>query len=514
MTEKITSTAPKAIVITAAKAGRREWLGLSILILPTLLIAIDMTVTYLSIPAISAALRPTSAELLWITDIFGFVEAGLLIVMGNLGDRIGVKKLLLTGGAAFAIASTIAAFSGSAVTLIIARAMLGMAGSTILTSVLSLIRNMFHNDVERTFAMGLYTTTFSLGTMLGPVVGGLLLTYFWWGAVFLVAVPIIAILLIAGPVLLPEFKDSKAGNLDLTSAGLLIAASLCTIYGIKQTAQNGAGWVSSLFIVAGIVTGITFYRRQKGLSHPLIDLSLFRKAKFNAALAALFVALFSWAGISIFTGQYLQLIAGLDPLTAGLWTIPGAASSILTCMLAPFAVKRIQRGHLMTAGLLILAVGMGLIGLVTIHSFALLIVAIILISAGCGVTVTLGIDMVIAGAAPERAGAAAGVAQTSTTFGGSMGIALLGSVWTVLYRSKLSTVIAGNISQQDKGAAQSTLGGAIAVAKKLHDRAGDLLMHDAREAFVHSLNGTAAVCSGVIILVAVVAAVNFRKTAG
>jgi MFS transporter, DHA2 family, multidrug resistance protein len=496
---------------SAPKAGRREWIGLVILILPTLLISIDMTVTYLAIPAISAALKPTSAELLWITDIYGFMEAGLLIVMGTLGDRIGLRKLLLTGGAAFAIASALAAFSGSAIMLIVARAVLGIAGATILPTVLSLIRNMFHHDVQRTFAMGLYTTCFSSGTMLGPMIGGFLLTRFWWGSVFLVAVPIILLLLIMAPAFLPEFKDTKAGKLDLTSAALIIAASLCTIYGIKQTAQNGAGLVSSLFFFAGIGTGIIFYRRQRTLRDPLIDLSLFQKANFNAALVALLVALFSWAGISFFTGQYLQLVSGLDPFTAGLWTIPAAAGSIISCMLAPHAVKRISRGYLITAGLIILAVGIGLIALVTVQSFALLIAATILMSAGCGITVTLGIDMVIASAPPERAGAAAGISETSTAFGASLGIALLGSMWTALYRSKITAAIPGNLSRQETETAHNTLGGAIAVARKLNSQAGETLMNQGREAFVHSLNDTTAVCAGIIFIVAVLVALNLRK---
>src|ERR1700722_206102 len=321
------------------KATGREWIGLSILILPTLIVSMDMTVTYLALPVLSAALRPTSAELLWITDIFGFFDAGLLIVMGSLGDRIGLKKLLLTGASAFTAASVLAAFAPSAFWLIVARAVMGIAGATLLPTVLSLIRNMFHNDVQRTFAMGLYTTCFSSGTMLGPIIGGFLLSHFWWGSIFLLPVPLILIMLFAAPALLPEFKDPHAKSLDLFSAGLLISATLLAIFGIKQIAQNGWGVLPLVCILAGIVIAFLFVRRQKSLTDPLIDLSLFKQHGFPVALMALFIGLFAWSGIFLFVGQYLQSVLGLSSFSAGLWMLPGALGSVILCMLAPVAIK-------------------------------------------------------------------------------------------------------------------------------------------------------------------------------
>jgi DHA2 family multidrug resistance protein-like MFS transporter len=504
---------PETNVTPVQKATRREWIGLAILTLPTLLISIDMTVTYLALPAISAALKPTSTELLWITDIYGFLEAGLLIVMGSLGDRIGLRKILMTGGSAFAIASALAAFSTSPLMLIAARAILGIAGATILPTVLSLIRNMFHDNVQRTFAMGLYTTCFSSGTMLGPVLGGLLLSHFWWGSVFLVAIPIMLLLLCLAPALLPEFKDAKAEKLDLASAVLLITASLATIFGIKQTAQNGVAVLPALFVVAGIVLGVIFYRRQQKLAHPLVDLGLFRKTNFNTALLALLVGLFSWAGIFLFTGQYLQLVTSLNPFKAGLWTMPSAIGSIALCMLAPVLVKKIKRGYIMAAGLLILAAGIGLLAFVHTNSFPLLIVATVLMSGGCGLTVTLGIDTVVASAPPEKAGAAAGISETSTGFGGAAGIALLGSLWTALYRSKIAPTMPANLTPQQGEDIRGTLGGAIDVAKKLPGNTGASLINNAQAAFVQSLNVTAIACAALVLVVAVLVAARLRKIA-
>ncbi len=490
------------------KATRREWIGLLILVLPTLLVSMDMTVTYLALPVLSAALKPTSAELLWITDIFGFLEAGLLVVMGALGDRIGLRKLLISGAFAFTLASVFAAFSPTPFWLIIARAVMGIAGATLLPTVLSLIRNMFHDDGERTFAMGLYTTCFSAGTVLGPVIGGFLLSHFWWGSIFLMPVPIILILLVTAPALLPEFKDPDAKALDFSSAILLIAATLSVIFGVKQMAQNGFSWLPLLFIVVGSGLATLFLRRQKLLTHPLIDLNLFRISGFSVALAALFIGLFSWSGIFLFVGQYLQSVLGLNSFKAGLWMLPGAMGSILFCMLAPVAVRRFSRGKMIVAGLTTLAIGTALLALLTTSSLLLLVIATFLMSAGCGLTVTLGIDMVVSSAPPNKAGAAAGISETSTAFGGSFGVAILGSIYTALYRGNMAANMPAGINSGDADTALSTIGSASAIANKLHNVG---LLNQAREAFVHSLHITAAICALIIAATVIVVAVKNEK---
>jgi DHA2 family multidrug resistance protein-like MFS transporter len=364
---------------------------------------------------------------------------------------------------------------------------------------------MFHNDTERTLAMGLYTTCFSAGTMLGPIIGGFLLSHFHWGSIFLMPVPLILLLLFTAPFFLPEFKDQQSGKLDYLSAILLIAATLPVIFGIKQMAQNGLNLLPLAGIAAGCGIAIWFVRRQKLLSHPLIDLDLFRKSGFNAALAALFIGLFSWSGMFLFVGQYLQAVAGLSSFSAGLWMLPGALGSILLCMLAPVIVGRYSRGKVITTGLIVLAIGIGMLGFLNVNALPLLVVSIFLMSGGCGLTVTLGIDMVVAAAPPNKAGAAAGISETSTAFGGALGVALLGSTWTAFYRSNMSKTASGT------EAARNTIGGAVSEAGKLHNLT---LLNDAKEAFVHSLNITAVICAIIVIATAAVVAAKFKNTAG
>ncbi len=263
-------------VVSTRRAGRREWIGLAVLALPCLLYAMDLTVLNLAVPHLSADLRPSSTQLLWIVDIYGFLVAGSLVTMGTLGDRIGRRRLLLIGAAAFGAASLVAAWSTSAEMLIAARALLGLAGATVAPSTLSLIRNMFLDPRQRTVAISVWITSFSVGGAIGPLLGGVLLQWFWWGSVFLLAVPVMALLLVLGPLLLPEFRDPQPGRLDLPSAALSVAAVLAVIYGLKQLAQDGLGWPPALSILAGLAVGVVFVRRQHRLADPLLDLRLFR----------------------------------------------------------------------------------------------------------------------------------------------------------------------------------------------------------------------------------------------
>jgi len=483
------------------KATRREWMALAILILPTLIVSMDMNVTYLALPVLSAALKPTSAELLWITDIYGFLEAGLLIVMGSLGDKFGIRKMLLLGATAFSVSSVFAVFAPSAFWLIIARAVMGIGGAAILPAVISLIRNMFRDDHQRTFAVGMYTTAFSAGSMIGPVAGGFLLYHFWWGSIFLMPVPLILLLLFTAPVLLPEFKNNSAHPFDLFSAGLLIASALLTIFGIKQIAQNGFTLPYVVSIIAGITLGFIFIRRQKILPEPLIDLQLFGNPVFRIAIAALFIVLFDCCGMALFSGQYLQSVIGLNTFQAGLWLLPGPIGSVILCLLAPVAAKHFERTTIIAAGLTTMALSVLIFVFIGMHDIILLGIANFLMTAGGAVTVTIGIDTVVASAPHHKAGAAAGISETSTGFGGALGVAILGSIWTALYRGKMMPFA----SPTDE--ARNTIGGAIAEAKRLNNIS--LLTH-AKDAFVSSMHVTAGVCAAIIAVV-IVFVVSMRR---
>ena len=473
--------------LTSTRAGRREWLGLAILMLPTLLISMDLTVLHLAVPSLSETLQPTSAQLLWITDIYGFMIAGSLITMGTLGDRIGRRRVLLSGAAAFSVASILAAFSTSAGMLIAARALLGVAGATLMPSTMSLIRNMFLDPNQRTVAIGIWVSGFSVGSAVGPLVGGFLLEHFWWGSVFLLGVPVMVVLLIAGSLLLPEFKDPHPGRFDLLSAALSLLAVLLVIYGLKQVVAEGLGWLPVLSVVAGLVAGIVFVRRQRRLEDPLIDLRLFQVPAFSASLATYTLGIFFGFGLFLFIAQYLQLVLGLSPLQAGLWSAPGSLVFILGSNLAPVVVRRIRPALLVAGGLVVAASGLFLITQIGLDSLASVVVGNVLMSLGFGFTFTLTVDLVIAAAPPERAGAASAMAETGAELGGALGLALLGSLGMAVYRSQLAASLPAGIAPEVAHAAQETLGGAIAAAGHLGDPMGTALIDAARAAFIQGM---------------------------
>ena len=493
------------------RAGRREWIGLAVIALPCLLYSMDLTVLELAVPKLSADLRPTSSQLLWILDIYGFLIAGLLITMGTLGDRIGRRRLLLIGAAVFGVASVLAAFSTSAEVLIAARALLGVAGATLAPSTLALISNMFLDPTQRTFAIGVWATSFAAGAAIGPLAGGLLLQFFWWGSVFLLAVPVMALLLMLGPVLLPEFRDPEAGRLDLFSTVLSLAAVLAVIYGLKQIAAYGLEWLPVLSIVAGLAVGVVFVHRQRKLADPLIELRLFRAPAFSASLAAFASSIFVIAGTFLFIAQYLQLVLGLSPLVAGLWTVPSSGGLIAGSMLAPLIVRWVRPAFVMAGSLAFSAVGFGMLTQVNATSgLAVLVAGSVVLALGVAPVGTLATDIVVGSAPPKRAGAASGISETSAELGGALGIAVLGSIGTAVYRSQVADASADGVPPEAAEATRDTLGGAVAAAEELPDQLGARLLDTAREAFTEGLQ-LAAITSAIIVLgMAILAMVLLR----
>jgi len=456
----------------------------------------DLTVLYLAVPSLTRDLGPTSSQLLWITDIYGFVLAGFLIPMGTLGDRIGRRRLLLIGAALFGVASVAAAYSTSAEMLIAARALLGVAGATLAPSTLSLIRNMFLDPRQRTVAIAVWISSFSAGAAIGRLLGGVLLERFWWGSVFLLAVPVMALLLVLGPVLLPEFRDPEAGRLDLTSAALSLIAVLSVIYGLKQIAVGGLGPGPVVSIVAGLALGVAFLLRQGTLANPLIDLRLFRAPSFIASLATYTLGIFVAFGVSFFTAQYLQLVLGLSPLRAGLWSVPEGVGFILGSLLAPWMARRVRPAVVVAAGLVLAVFGFALLTQVRADSgLAIIVAGSVVFAVGLAWVFTLATDLIVGAAPPERAGAASAISETGAEFGGAFGIAVLGSIGTAVYRSQLTEALPAGVSPATAEAARDSLGGAVAAAAQLPDQLGSDLVDAARAAFTQGLQLTAAICA-------------------
>ncbi|HZP19085.1 MAG TPA: MFS transporter [Bauldia sp.] len=500
-------TAP---TVTPAKATRREWIGLAVLILPCLIYSMDLTVLNLAVPHLSEALQPGAVQLLWIIDIYGFLVAGCLATMGTLGDRIGRRKLLLIGAAAFAGGSMLAAFAPNADLLVGARALLGIAGATIAPSTLSLIRNMFHDDGERTFAIGVWGTSYAVGGSIGPVLGGILLEYFWWGSVFLLAVPAMALVLILGPRLIPEYKSPGAERLDLASAALSLTAVLGVVYGLKQIAQDGLHVLPAAAILAGIAVGVVFVRRQRRLPDPFIDLALFRKPAFSAALATNVFGVFVIFGSFLFSSQYLQLMLGLSPLEAALWMLPASVTTVIGSMSAPLVVRFVPPAMVVAGGLGLCSLGFLILTQVD-GSLPLLIAGMLIASIGLGPVFILTTDLIVGSAPPERAGSAAAISETGAEFGGVFGIAVLGSIGMAVYRGMIAERIPPDVPASAAKAARDTLGGATAAAGDLPGATGDALLMAARDAFATGYVTVAAISALLTLALAVTAAFFFRK---
>jgi DHA2 family multidrug resistance protein-like MFS transporter len=490
-------------------AGRRAWIGLAVLALPTLLLSLDVSVLYLALPSLTADLGADSTQQLWILDIYSFVLAGFLVTMGTLGDRIGRRKLLLIGGACFGVASIVAAFSTSAPMLIASRAMLGVAGATLMPSTLALIRNMFSDPREMGTAIGVWFSCFMGGLVVGPLVGGVLLEHFWWGSAFLLGVPFMALLLIAGPVLLPEYRDASAGRVDLTSVGLSLVAILPAIYGLKELSRGGVGSVPLAAIVVGISFAIAFVVRQTRLADPLLDLRLFRHHGFSAALGTNLFLGIVMAGVSFVATLYLQMVVGLSPLAAGLWLVPQNVAMALGFLGAPrlaarFGATRVVPGGLVVAGLALLVMSR----VPDVNGLGLLVGALVLTTVGISPAMALMMGFILGSVPPEKAGSAASLNETSGEFGIALGVASLGALAAFLYRSVLA--VPASVSADAAGAAREGLATALVAASQLPAPAGAELVDAARSAFTAGLNGVGIVGGIVFLSLAIATALTFR----
>ncbi|MEU8260470.1 MFS transporter [Micromonospora sp. NPDC048999] len=493
--------------MTPPRAGRREWIGLAVLILPLLLVSMDVSVLYFTVPFISRDLAPSSTEQLWIFDIYGFVLAGFLITMGALGDRVGRRRLLMIGALGFSAASALAAYSSSAPMLIGARAVLGVAGATLMPSTLALIRNMFHDEKQRSTAIAVWTAVMTCGIALGPIVSGLLLEHFWWGSVFLINVPAMVLLLALAPILLPEYRNSGRGRFDLASAMLSIAAVVPVIWGIKEIAAHGADVTRTAAIVAGLVIAAVFIRRQQRRPDPMLDLAVLRRPAFAGSVVVSLLATFAMIGFAVLSTQYLQLVLGMSPLKGALWSlVPSVGVGAAAPIASTLARRGVDRARIIAAGFLVAAGGFALLSAVPVESgLWVLLVGSGMYAAGLVVVLSTATELAVGTVPPERAGASSALMETATEFGGALGIAILGSIATAVYRTQLGDHV--------PGPARETLGGAVVTAEQLPSAAATGLLQSAREAFVASMHTVVWTSAAIMLLAAAVALTCLRGVA-
>lgn len=504
MTNSTSSTTPVGADSAApARAGRREWTAMGVLMLPLLLVSMDVSVLYFATPAISADLHPSGTQQLWIFDVYGFVLAGLLMTMGSLGDRIGRRRLLLMGAAAFGTASVLAAYADSAETLIAARAILGIGGATLMPSTMALVRTMFTDPAQRAKAIALWSGVMTGGIALGSVMSGILLEHFWWGSVFLVNLPAMLLLLLLGPVLLPESKNSRPGRFDWVSVPLSMAAVLPVIYGVKEIPSEGWRPLYVVSIAVGLLFSALFVHRQRTSSSPLIPPALVKGRGFTPALVLNLLAALAMMGSAIFTTQYLQSVLGKGPLAAALWSLlPSVFIGVAGPLTAQLVQRGVNRGYVVAGGFLAMAAGYSMLALVGTDSLWLVLAGAGVLACGMVAISAQLADLAMSSAPLERAGTASALLETGTEFGGALGMAVLGSIGAAVYRHEMpSTAPAG---------ARETLGGALVTAADLPGRAGESLLITAREAFTSGFQGAAIAGAVLTALAAVGAAVTLR----
>ena len=496
----------RAEPLDVARAGLREWLALGVLMLPVLLTSIDNTVLSFALPQVSMALHPTGEQVLWLVDIYPLMLAGLLVAMGSLGDRIGRRRLLLVGAVGFGIASVCAAFSPTAEALFASRALLGVFGATLMPSTLSLIRNLFTHGDDRRLAIATWAAMFAGGAALGPVVGGWLLEHFWWGSVFFINVPIILVFLVAAVFLLPESRDPRPGRVDVLSIALSMTAMLPFVFGIKQVAEHGFNDLALIGFGVGVVSGVSFVRRQRRLVDPMIDMTLFSDRVFSGAIVANLLSLMGYAGFVFFAAQFLQLVVGLSPLSAATVLLPG----LLVTVIAGFAAVRLVRffpARALVAGSFGLSAGgYAIAAFIGTPSTVSIMIAFSVLGLGIGLAETLTNDLMLSSVPPYKAGAASAISETAYEVGAVLGTAVLGSILTSTYRSHLTVPAVARWGENNSSF--ETLGGTVEYAHFYPNEVGEDIVRSAHAAFDLGVQFTSATA----IIVALAAALVSWRT--
>lgn len=496
-----------------ARATVRQWVALVVLMLPVLLVSIDNTALSFALPYIARDLQPSGIAQLWIVDAYSLALAALLVAMGNLGDRFGRRRMLLVGTTGFGVVSVVAAFAPDAGWLIAARVLLGVFGAMVMPATLSLLRTLFVDRRQRRLAVAIWATGFSAGSAIGPLVGGVLLQHFWWGSIFLIAVPVLVPLVVLAPFLISESRDPAPGPVDVVSILLSIAALGPIVYAIKLIATEGIGVLSAVLVVIGAASAVTFVRRLLSRDNPMLDMKLFRVPSFSGAVVVNLVSVFSLVGFLFFLTQHLQLVAGLPPLEAALTLLPGILASVVSGLIAVPIVRRVRPSYVMAAGLTLSFTAYTTIALSGGgSSVALLVIAFSVLGLGIGAAETLSNDLIISSVPADKAGAASAVSETAYELGAVLGTAVLGSILTASYRS--SIVVPEAVAGADAAAAHETLGGAVEVATTLPESPAAALLESARAAFDSGVATTSTVAAGLMAIAVAVTLITLRRARG
>ncbi|MFI6390596.1 MFS transporter [Nonomuraea sp. NPDC050540] len=497
---------------TPARAGTREWIALAVLGVPAVLVMMNMSVLYLALPTLAADLAPDAAAQLWIMDIYGFMVAGFLIAMGTLGDRYGHRRLLLAGAAVFTAGSIMAAWAGDTGVLIAARAIQGVGAAALAPSSLAVIRRLFADPGQRRFAITVWMLAFMAGGALGPLVGGTLLHFFSWGSVFLVAVPAMVVLVAAAPYLLPEHRAPDARRIDAAGVVLSFLIPLSVVYGVKRFAADGLTAAAAGSLAAGVVLGVVFVRRQRRTATPLFDLSLFRAPAFAVSVGGMVLVGIVLFGTSLQTSQYLQMVLGYSPLTAGLWQLPTAVSGTVVALWVSGLAARVRPALLMSAGAVLALAGPVLLTQVDREPW-FLVGGSVLLFAGLTPFMALGTGLVLGAAPPERAGAASAISETGAELGGALGIALLGSLAAAVYGRRLGDTLPPGLPP-GVPARGDTLAETLHHAATLPQPLAGALAESARDAFTHGIHVHALALAPLLVLLAAVTPLAGRASAG
>ncbi|MFK0289874.1 MFS transporter [Streptomyces sp. NPDC090442] len=493
---------------TTAKGNR--WLILAVVAGCFLPVAADATILNVAVPTLTQTLGASAREVLWIADIYPLMMVGLVLVTGPLGDRIGHKRLLLIGLAVFAVASLACAGAPSPIALIAARAALATGASMIIPATLAIIRQVFDNDRERAVAIGVWSAVAAGGAAVGPVAGGLLLEHFWWGAVFLINLPLAAASVLLVSTLLANRPAQEKEPWEPLSPVLGIVAGVGLVYAVKAATHRGTSWWEAAVSGAvGLVALVWFIRRQLSSSSPMLDLSLFHARSFRAGTLAATVPVLVLVGFELQLAQDLQYVLGMSPREAGLFLLPMPLAAFAAGPLAGFLVSWHGLRLVIPAGLAVAACGyVGVFASAGQHSSVLLTVSLVLIGAGHGTVQTVASDAIMTGAPPEQAGAAASIESVTYEVGAGLGIALLGSLMAGLYSRNFTPPPAAGAHVP--AAASDSIGEAVSAADHLPGPAARAVVSAAKDAFTTGYRITAVVAAVIVTAVAVSIAVALR----